>query len=507
MDPQPQDPKPASRWSGLRQRLESLLADKALSEEAIKHPVHAFIHFWGLVIRSFLRNRCPVRATALAYTTLLALVPLLAVGLGVSSTLLKGDEQQTEEFIEHIINQMAPQLEQLPGTEEERSEARERIIQEILSFIANIHSGALGVTGTLALVFIAIGLLSTIEFTFNDIWGVSRGRSWFARLICYWTAITLGPLIILLAMGLAVSGQLFPARDQPVPLELETSRPAERSDVAESDTTTSASDRPDASESDAVALQRLVRRVQEGPLGRLLFGVLPFLILSGFFAMLYQLMPNTHVDWRAASVGGVVGALLWVFNSQFNVAFAARVVAASKIYGPLGVFPVFLIGLYVSWLIVLFGAQVAYAFQNRRAYLQDKLAEGTNQRGREFVALRVMLTIARRFQGGQLPPSIGDLAAELGVSSRVVGQVVEPLQQTHLLVEVNTPDTAYAPARPLDRISTEQILQALRSGKGQELATSAGTDRELVREIYGTVQEAERGAAGPLTLQRMLERS
>jgi uncharacterized BrkB/YihY/UPF0761 family membrane protein len=197
---------------------------------------------------------------------LLALVPLACGELGVSSSLLKGDEQQTEEFIEHIINQMAPQLEQLPGTEQEKNRGpRERIIQEILSFIANIHSGALGVTGTLALVFVAIGLLSTIEFTFNDIWGVSRGRSWFARLICYWTAITLGPLIVLLAMGLAVSGQLLPARDQPAPAEQEATG-------LEPAVTTAAHDgeNPDLREN-AVLPMRLMRTVLEGPLGRCCF--------------------------------------------------------------------------------------------------------------------------------------------------------------------------------------------------------------------------------------------
>jgi membrane protein len=509
MDAQPNDPKPVSRWVRLRHRLESLLTERGLSEEIVSHPVHAFIHFWGLVIRSFVRNRCPVRATALAYTTLLALVPLLAVGLGVSSTLLKGDEQQTQQFIEQVINQMAPQLEQLPGTEEEKREAREQIIEEILSFIANIHSGALGMTGMLALVFIAIGLLSTIEFTFNDIWGVSRGRSWFARVICYWTAITLGPLIILLAMGLAVSGQLIPARHQPATVEIQTPAPALTTETGQSgeSTRTEAVHTDVAPGTDPPEPPRLVRMVRDGPLGRFLFRVLPFLILIGSFALLYQLMPNTQVSWRAAAVGGLVGALLWVLNSQFNVAFAARVVAASKIYGPLGVFPVFLIGLYMSWLIVLFGAQVAYAVQNRRAYLQDKLAEGINQRGREFVALRVMLSIARRFQNGSLPPSITELSADLGVSARIIGQVLEPMRQINLVVEVNAPGLAYAPARPLDQISAQEILQALRSGQGQEPATEAGPDRDIVREVCGTVREAERGAARPLTLQRLLEHS
>jgi membrane protein len=499
MAPNSNDPKSPSRLVQLRERMESLLTEKALSEETVNNPVHAFIHFWGLVFRSFVRNRCPVRATALAYTTLLALVPLLAVALGVSSTLLRADDDQTERLIQQLVNQVAPQLEQLPGTDEERRETRDRVIEDIRSFIDNIHSGALGISGTLALLAVAIGLLSTIEITLNDIWGATRGRTLFSRVVCYWTAITLGPLILLLAMGLVIGGQLLPAKEQPPEPKPALYNPGERSMPAMEEEVAPAND--------VVRLPRWAERLRDGLVGRLLFGVMPFLVLSGSFALLYQLMPNTQVKWWAALAGGLVGGTLWMLNSHFNVAFAARVVAASRIYGPLGVLPVFLIGLYISWLIVLFGAQVAYAFQNRRAYLQEKLAEGTSQSGREFIALRLMLIIARRFRNGETPPSAADLAADLGVPIRIVHRVLKPLHDTHLLVEVNAPGPAYSPARPLNQISAEEILRALRSGAGQEPSMRAGADQELVAQVYGTVREAERNAARPLTLERLVDPS
>ena len=184
-----------------RQVVTSLFSEKP--GDVPQHPVHGFLHFWVFVGRSFVKNRCPVRATALAYTTLLALVPVLAVSLGVSTSLLKSDQDQTRRMIEQVIGQVAPQLEQLPGSEQEKVEARQRVIEQIQDFISNIHSGALGVTGTVALVVVAIGLLGTIESSFNDIWGVPRGRSWVSRVVPYWTAITLGPLIVILEIGRA----------------------------------------------------------------------------------------------------------------------------------------------------------------------------------------------------------------------------------------------------------------------------------------------------------------
>jgi len=114
-------------------------------------------------------------------------------------------------------------------------------------------------------------------------------------------------------------------------------------------------------------------------------------------------VPNTSVDWSAALYGGIVGGCLWLLNSILNALNLSKVASMSAIYGPLGIIPIFLIGLYFSWLIVLFGAQVAYAAQNRSVYLQEKKAESVHQQGREFVALRIMTLVGRAFLRGEPP--------------------------------------------------------------------------------------------------------
>src|SRR5204862_5951737 len=163
-----------------------------------------------------------------------------------------------------------------------------------------------------------------------------------------------------------------------------------------------------------------------------------------------------------------VGGCLWQFNNIFNVIYVSRAVTYTNIYGSIGVIPLFLIGLYFSWLIMLLGAQVAYAYQNRGAYIQEKQAESVNQRGREFIALRMMTLVGQKFHRGEKPPSANEIAEALSVSSRLIGQLIEPLLQKNLVLEVATPEAAYCPARPLDRISFEDILHALRAGQGQE---------------------------------------
>jgi len=120
--------------------------------------------------------------------------------------------------------------------------------------------------------------------------------------------------------------------------------------------------------------------------------------------------------------------------------------------------------------------------------------------------LRLMTLIGQRFQSGEKPPGATEIAESLSVPSRLVSQLVQILAQSRLLVEVGTPETGYCPARPLDRISCEDILQTLRAGQGQEPPTREEPARELVRGAFEQIQKAERQVAGTMTLETMVTR-
>src|SRR5438477_1397426 len=127
-----------SQVKKLQAEAQALLDDDGIAsvDEAQLHPLKKFIHFWILVGKSFVRNRCPVRASALAYTTLLALIPLLAVGLGVSTTLLNSSKEKTAELISSLVDQLAPQLGMLPTTEQDNGEARRKLIEHLQQSLA-----------------------------------------------------------------------------------------------------------------------------------------------------------------------------------------------------------------------------------------------------------------------------------------------------------------------------------------------------------------------------------
>src|ERR1041384_1443385 len=175
----------------LLRRLALLFDDRHAVEDLSEAPKwRRFLHFWLLVGKSFVRNRCPARASALAYTTLLALIPLLAVALSVSASLLNAKDEaarsaMVQQMIDKFIGNIAPQLNLDPEGGEKAEANRQQVVKQVVDFIGNTQSGKLGTTGTVGLVFVAIMLLSNIEATFNDIWGVARGRNWVLRVVNY----------------------------------------------------------------------------------------------------------------------------------------------------------------------------------------------------------------------------------------------------------------------------------------------------------------------------------
>jgi membrane protein len=509
--------------------------------------IYRFAHFWVLVWKSFTRNRCPVRASALAYTSLLALIPMLAVVMSITSSFLKKEgENRIDEFIVKMVSTITPpavlnstnfgtvgpllttltnlgpaktaetnatnpssasnapltnsnppfvavatnvdsptnpnpgltmiqpRLDQASTNhsaalgfsaytrEEESVRARKDIARFIYQFTQTTRSGTLGITGTVLLIFVAISMLTRIEETFNDIWGVVKGRTFFTRIVLYWGVISLAPLLLVVALGLA-SGPHFEG-----PKQMIKTMPF---------------------------------------VSHLVFQILPVVVVCLTFSVVYMLIPNTKVRPQAALVGGLVGGILFHLNNVVSVLYVSRVVSNSKIYGSLGLVPVFMIGLYLAWIILLFGAQVAYAYQNRSTYLEERQVENVNQRGREFVAMRLMTRIGQRFLAGSSALSVVEIGKQLCVPTKLIQQTLHTLCSAELIVETSGPEPSYVPARPLEKINCYDILQAMRATNGQELATRDEPTREEVYGEFSRIQEAERKAATTVTMLALAMRA
>jgi len=472
----------------LQSQVRQLMDDDAIAEHEHRLSwAQRFLHFWILAGQNFLKNRGPARAASLAYTTLLALVPLLAVSISVAALFLPRDEaKQKEELVTWInaaVEKFAPSIgvttesQQGAGANPGHNSApngastkgltaeeqRAQLADKIVEFVGNIRFGTIGATAMAGLIFIAISLLRNIEAGFNDMWGVSKGRGWMMSIVVYWAAITLGPVVIVMVKGasylqaLAKTPELLPSW---IPSSILLS-----------------------------------------------LAWVPALVVSSLaFGALYLWMPNTRVRWSAALVGGFVAASLWMLNGRMAALYNTRVLTYNAIYGSLGILPLFLLGLYLSWLILLFGAQVAYVFQFRKAYLQERQAGRVSQQAREFIALRFMAEIGRLFQAQAKPLTATACAERFGVPPNLTKDILTQLVNGRLLAETAAVDTTYTPARPLDQISVKDVIRTIRAGSGNELTTHEDAARAVVRGEFEAVLAAEESRAGKVSLHELIAR-
>ena len=253
-------------------------------------------HLW----EHFRQDRCLEAAGALSYTTLLALVPLMAVILGVFSAFPVFD-QGVEQLQDFIFSNFVP--------------AAGDVVQEYLDqFIA--RSAGLTGTGTIFLVVTALILMSTIEKTLNRIWRVEQLRGASSRLVVYWAVLTLGPLLLGASIGLT---------------------------------------------SYLEGLQMYTPEFVRGAVHWLLVVTTPFLVAMLAFTLIFMVVPNRPVRFHHALAGAAFSALAFELSKRGFVLYVSRFPTYEKLYGALAAIPIFLIWIYVSWVVILLGASVAAA--------------------------------------------------------------------------------------------------------------------------------------------------
>lgn len=363
------------------------------------------------------------RAAALSFSTMLGLGPLIAIMMMVAGFMLdKKDPEVLAQSLSEMIEQVAPQVTQLKQAETLDEGENMGLEKMITGFIAGSKSGAVGAVGVLSLIVIVIQLFTSIETTFNEIWGVRRGRSWVLRIVFYWTVLTLGAVLFFASVaGLSAASILGMVQNS---LGLEDS------------------------------MMPMVKEL-------LRLGSLAVLVLM--LTVFYRTIPNTHVWWKAAFVGAVAVTVLLMANNALAFLYLKRVLLQKSLYGSLGLVPVLMFGLYIFWLFVLIGGQVSYAVQNIN-FRNSQAAWGTLSGAmRTRLSLLVFLTIGRRFQSCKPAYHATNLGDILKVPSVILNECLSRLVAMGLIVPVpsddaeNDMDYRYQPARPLESLTLAEF--------------------------------------------------
>jgi membrane protein len=330
------------------------------------------------------------------------------------------------------------------------------LTSRIIGFIENMNVGVLGSVGLALLLYTAVSLVQKVEESFNYIWHVSRGRSIGERFSRYVSALLVGPLLVFSALGLTAA---------------------------------------------AMSLGVVRDAMQVEPIGWFALHVgrlLPYALIIGAFTFLYTFMPNTKVRIGAALVGGAVGGIVWQSAGWIFAQFAAASTRYAAIYSSFAILILFMLWLYLSWLILLFGSSVAFYVQHPEYLVKDSRDLRLSNRMSEQLALVIMSMIGRYHFEGRSPWSSDALSQMLRMPFRSVEDVLTALRERNILTTTGDDPPGWLPVRDLDQVSVKDVLDAVRAaGEDKSLKPEAlrgpVSVEQVVARYDSAVEEALRG--------------
>ncbi len=389
------------------------------------------------VALEFRHRLLDARAAGLVYTTLLSLVPMLAVMFSVLKAF--GVHHQMEPLLAQALEPLGPK-----GTE---------ISTRIIDFVDNLKIGVLGAAGFAGLFYTTYSLIDKIEQALNSIWMVRQGRPWSRKFADYLSAILVGPVLVFTAVGMLASLQSHTFVQQVMEIE---------------------------------------------PFGSLLVWtaeLIPFLLLSGVFTFFYKFIPFTQVRTSSAVIGGITAALLWGIAGEVFAKFVASSAKYSAIYSGFAVLVLFLLWLYASWLIVLIGAQFSFFHQYPTAYLSRLLWQQGTPAFRERLALNLLVIIASRYLQGNRPLRLAELAMKLNMPDSLVEEQVIRLTDAGIIGMMKEPE-GVSLVTPPELITVKQVLDSIREAGTPEVFRSPTPNNPMDQMLRRRDEAVEQALAG-----------
>jgi len=374
-----------------------------------------------LAIRGFAEDKVQMRASALTFYTLLSIVPIFAMIFGIA----KGFG--FKEYLESALSQ--------------NLSSHQAVLKEVMDFadkmLANVKGGFIAGTGLVVLIWSVMKVLGNIENSFNNIWQIKKSRGFSRKLSDYISLIVVAPILVFLSSGFTVSqiNDYF---------------------------------------NDTFIISYI------GPIIKFMVWFLSFSIIWFVFTLLYVVMPNTKVNFGAAFVGGIIAGTMFHILQWAYVKFQVFLSGYGAIYGSFAALPLFLIWLQYSWLIVLFGAEIAFASQNVENYEFETDTMHISSYNRRLLSLLITHHIIKNFANAIPAETASEIAEILDVPVRLVREIIYELQEAGILSETttkNVKELAYQPAIDPANLSVSFIINKL--DKRGHNKIHAGDTKEL----------------------------
>ena len=376
------------------------------------------IKLWSHCARLLVKNHSGQQAAALSYHTIFGLVPLTIVMLLIFQS-FPAYSDLGEKVKDIVYQQLQLNIEYpAPDNPEITVKLTEKMDEIVGSFFTGINEGSIALVSAIVVIWAALGLLSTIEKSFNNIWHVTQGRNFLQRIINYWALLTLGPL--LLGAGIYITTKYS-----------------------------------------------ALGRIQDTLLSNLTPTLFSYLISTVAFFLLYFVLPNTKVKAKAAIWGAVVAALIWAFAKWGFGIYVTKLIPYSQVYGVLGLIPLGIVWIYISWLIVMFGLQLTFTTQHLKSLDAAEIA--TAQKTEDYfiannlTVINIVREIAAAFESNNAPVSPEVLSSKLNMPAEFSEKILTHLVRSGIIARVIEPKTGYSLARDPANIRLSDIADVVAS--------------------------------------------
>jgi membrane protein len=388
-----------------------------------------------LSIKGFNDDKCTVKASALTYYMLFAIVPLLALLFAISKGF--GLQQKLEVYLLHRFSQYT-------GILTQAFEYADKMLQ-------TTQGGILAVVGILLLIYTVLSLLSSIENSFNEIWEIKKGRIFIRRITDYIAISIFAPILMFVSSGVSIF------------LSTELG-----------------------------SLQSFAWLGHFGIVFKILLKTTSLLLLSGMFTFIYVVLPNTRVKFKSAMMAGIVAAVAFDVLQWAYIAFQVGAVKYDAVYGSFAALPLFLIWMQYSWYIVLFGAELSFANQNVDHYELESEIKNISTRYKRVISLLLANLVVHNFIAGKPALTAEQIAERLDVPIRLARIIISDFTETEILSEVKTEkekEIAYQPALPENKLSVKYILDKLDTNGVNELPIQSTTELQNIHQLMNEFDE------------------
>jgi membrane protein len=314
----------------------------------------------------------------------------------------------------------------------------------VAKVFAGFNQGSIAIIGALIIILAALLLLSTIEGAFDRIWGVGRSRSIVHRIVNYWAILTLGPLLLAAAMFVATK-------------------------------------------------YSAINELQKTLLSHIAPVVVSYVASVAVFFLLYLLLPNAKVNVRAAIWGAIVAALVWTFAKWGFKLYVVKFIPYNEVYGVLGLIPLGVFWIYLSWLIVLFGLQLTFTTQHLTKLDEAEIA-AAQKRDEYFIAndltvMNIVGEIASAFEAGEGPVEAAAIASKLDIPAEFAEKILSHLVSTGILVRASEPKNGYLPSKAPANIKLSEIVAAISQASFAQSAEIPAQLRKVAQSQQDTLSQ------------------